>query len=308
MAFEVFILGTGGMMPLPQRFLTSVLLRHEGELLLFDCGEGTQISLKRLNLKWKRISALFISHTHADHVTGIPGILMLNSQVERDKPLFIFGPPKIREYIEASRNILDMYINYEIIVKEIQEEGLVYRGDGFRVNAFFLRHSKPCIGYAVEEEMRPGIFFPEKAIEKGVPRGPCWSKLQAGESVENDTGILVSPAEVMGPPRRGAKVSFVTDTLFLDSVQVHVRDSDLFICEGMFTDELLASAIEKKHLTSKQAATIALAAGVKSLGLIHYSPRYTAKELEVLLSEAQSIFPSTFLTKDRQIIEVKNPD
>ncbi|HEQ72481.1 MAG TPA: MBL fold metallo-hydrolase, partial [Spirochaetia bacterium] len=198
MAFEVFILGTGGMMPLPSRFLTSMLLRREGELLLFDCGEGTQISLKRLNLKWKKISALFVSHTHADHVTGIPGMLMLSSQVERSEPLYIFGPPKIKEYIEASRSILDMYINYEIVVKEIQAEGTVYQGDGFHVNAFFLRHSKPCIGYSVEEELRPGVFFPEKAEALGVPRGPLWSRLQTGESVVAPNGATVTPEQVLG--------------------------------------------------------------------------------------------------------------
>ena len=116
---DVCLLGTGGMMPLPYRWLTSLMVRYNGSSLLIDCGEGTQVSLKRLNLKWKKIDAIFISHTHADHVTGLPGILMLNSQVDRTEPLYIYGPPKIAEYVETSRKVLDMYINYPIIVKEI---------------------------------------------------------------------------------------------------------------------------------------------------------------------------------------------
>ena len=135
MDMEVFVLGSGGMMPLPGRGLASVLLRREGELLLFDCGEGTQVALRRLNLRWKKISVIFVSHTHADHVTGIPGILMLSSQVEREEPLLVIGPPRIREFVEASRRILDMYINYEIQVIEITGEGIPFRGEGFAVHA-----------------------------------------------------------------------------------------------------------------------------------------------------------------------------
>ena len=146
MNLEAFILGCGGMMPLPYRHLTSVLLRREGDLFLFDGGEGTQVSLRKLNLKWKKINAIFVSHTHADHVTGIPGLLMLSAQVDRDEPLYIYGPPKIAEYIETSRKVLDMYINYEIVVREIREPGIVYQGEGFHVRAFPLQHTKTCVG------------------------------------------------------------------------------------------------------------------------------------------------------------------
>ena len=162
---ECFILGTGGMMPLPNRNLTSMLLRREGELFLFDCGEATQISLRQLNLKWKKISVILISHTHADHVTGLPGILMLTAQVERDEPLIIIGPPKVKEYVETSREVLDMYINYPLEIREIEKPGKpqeVYRGDGYSIRSFPLRHSKTCVGYAFEEDPRPGVFFPDK--------------------------------------------------------------------------------------------------------------------------------------------------
>lgn len=296
------------MMPLPYRHLTSVLLRREGQLFLFDGGEGTQVSLRRLNLKWKKINAIFVSHTHADHVTGLPGILMLSSQVERDEPLYIYGPPKIAEYIESSRSVLDMYINYPIIVKEIEAPCVCYEGDGFYVRAFPLKHTKTCVGYTLEELDRPGEFKPEKAKELNVPVGPMWSKLQHGESVVTPDGRHVFPDEVLGPARRGRKFSYVTDSLYLPSIAKEVRGSDLLICEGMFTKEFADQAAEKKHMTSVQAATIAKDAQVDKLGLIHYSPRYTDGELKQLLFEAQAVFKETVLTKDRMIFEIPYKD
>ncbi|MDR2901473.1 MAG: ribonuclease Z [Treponema sp.] len=308
MNLEAFILGCGGMMPLPYRHLTSVLLRREGELFLFDGGEGTQVSLRKLNLKWKKISAIFVSHTHADHVTGLPGILMLSSQVDRDDPLYIFGPPRIAEYIESSRKVLDMYINYEIIVKEITEPGIVYEGEDFRVRAFPLRHTKPCVGYTLEEDGRPGMFHPEKAEELGVPRGPLWSKLQAGEKVLASDGKEVSPEDVLGTPRSGRKFSYVTDSLAFPEIANEVMNSDLFVCEGMFEHELLEDAIEKKHMTAVQAALLAKDAMVKKLALIHYSPRYTDYNLKQMLKEAQEVFPETVLTKDRMVFPIEYID
>ncbi len=309
MNLEAFILGCGGMMPLPHRHLTSMLLRREGDLFLFDAGEGTQVSLRRLNLRWKKINAIFISHTHADHVTGLPGLLMLSSQVDRDDPLYIYGPPKIAEYIDSSRRVLDMYINYEIIVKEVQAPAVCYEGDGFRVRAFPLRHTKMCYGYTLEEDERPGIFHPEKAQKLSVPMGPLWSRLQAGETVKALDGSQVSPSDVLGPPRAGRKVSYVTDSLYFPEISQEVSGSDLLVCEGMFEKELMATAIEKKHMTAMQAATIAKDAGnVKKLALIHYSPRYADQELRILLDEARSIFPDTVLSKDRLCIPIENID
>lgn len=305
---EAFILGCGGMMPLPYRHLTSVLLRREGDLFLFDGGEGTQVSLRRLNLKWKKISAIFVSHTHADHVTGLPGILMLSSQVERNEPLYIYGPPKIAEYIESSRKVLDMYINYPIVVKEITAPCVVHEGDGFRVRSFSLSHTKTCVGYTLEEDMRPGEFSVEKARALNVPQGPLWGQLQRGENVTASDGKTVTPEDVLGPARSGRKFSFVTDTLYKPHIAEEVKGSDLLICEGMFEDALLDQAREKKHMTAAQAATIARDAEVRKMGLIHYSPRYTDKELSVLLEEAQKIYPEAFLTKDRMKIEIPHVD
>jgi len=227
MNLEAFVLGCGGMMPLPYRHLTSVLVRREGDLFLFDGGEGTQVSLKRLNLKWKKINAIFVSHTHADHVTGLPGILMLSSQVDRTEPLYIYGPPKIAEYIETSRKVLDMYINYPIVVKEITEPGIVHSGEDFYIRAFPLKHTKTCVGYTLEELDRPGEFNPQKAMELGVPCGPLFSKLQHGECVEATDGSIVKPEQVMGPKRAGRKISYVTDTMYLPSIAKEVQGSDL---------------------------------------------------------------------------------
>lgn len=305
---EAFILGCGGMMPLPYRHLTSVLLRREGDLFLFDGGEGTQVSLRRLNLKWKKISAIFVSHTHADHVTGLPGILMLSSQVERNEPLYIYGPPKIAEYIESSRKVLDMYINYPIVVKEITAPCVVHEGEGFHVRAFPLAHTKTCVGYTLEEDMRPGEFSVEKARALNVPQGPLWGQLQRGENVTASDGKTVTPEDVLGPARSGRKFSFVTDTLYKPHIAEEVKCSDLLICEGMFEDALLDQAREKKHMTATQAATIARDAKVLKMGLIHYSPRYTDKELSVLIAEAQKIYPEAFLTKDRMKIEIPHVD
>ena len=304
MNMEAFVLGCGGMMPLPYRHLTSVLLRREGELFLFDGGEGTQVSLRRLNLKWKKINAIFVSHTHADHVTGLPGIMMLSSQVDRTEPLYIYGPPKIAEYIETSRKVLDMFINYPVVVKEITAPCVVHGGEGFYIRAFPLAHTKTCVGYTLEELDRPGEFSPEKAKALNVPMGPLWGKLQKGESVTASDGKTVTPDQVLGPSRSGRKFSYVTDTLYKPSIADEVRGSDLLICEGMFEEALIDQAREKKHMTAKQAAMIARDAGAKRMAMIHYSPRYTDRELSVLLDEARTIFPAAELTKDRMHFDI----
>lgn len=308
MNLEVFILGCGGMMPLPYRHLTSVLVRREGELFLFDCGEGTQVSLKRLNLKWKKIDAIFISHTHADHVTGLPGILMLNSQVDRTEPLYIYGPPKIAEYVETSRKVLDMYINYPIIVKEITAPCVVHEGKDFYVRAFPLQHTKTCVGYTLEELDRPGEFNVEKAKELKIPAGPLYGKLQRGESITLEDGRVVNPEEVIGSARHGRKFSFVTDTMYLPSIANEVKGSDLLICEGMFADDCTDQAKEKKHMTARQAGVIACNSQSKRMAMIHYSPRYTDRELETLLKQAQEEYPQAELSKDRMIFDLPYED
>jgi len=197
-----------------------------------------------------------------------------------------------------------MYINYDIQIKEITKPGVVFETDDYKITSFALSHSKPCLGYVLEENTRPGIFYPDKAADLGIPRGPMWSALQHGNEVNLSDGRLIHPADVMGSARKGRKFGFVTDTLYKPSIAPLVRDSDLLVCEGMFADDMCDNAIEKKHLTAKQAAIIARDANVKKLGLIHYSPRYTYKELGRLLDEARSVFRDTFLTKDCQRVDL----
>ncbi len=290
------------MMPLPNRNLTSMLLRREGELFLFDCGEGTQVGLRQLNLKWKKISVILITHTHADHITGLPGILMLTAQVERSEPLVIIGPPKVRDYVETSRRVLDMYINYPIEIREIASPGIpqeVYRGSEYSIRSFPVLHSRVCVGYSFIEDRRPGIFYPEKAMEAGVPRGPLWGQLQKGQSVVLEDGRVIEPSRVMGSERSGRKVSYVTDTAWKKSISAEVANSDLLICEAMFAENLADSAREKKHLTARQAGQLARqAGGIKRMGLTHFSPRYTNRELKVLRDECREFFPEAFLCRD----------
>jgi len=308
MNFEVFVLGTSGMMPLPNRFLTSAMLRREGELFLFDCGEGTQVSLKMLNLKWKKINRIFISHMHADHVTGLPGILMLSSQVDRDEPLYIYGPEKLREYIDSSRKILDMYINYEIIFIPVTE-GIILDEENYFVEAVKLDHTKPCYGYVFQEKNRPGVFHPEIAREKGIPQGPLWGKLQKGMEVMSETtGLVVTPHDVMGEERRGRKFSYITDTMYLEKIAPRVAGSDLLLVEGMFEAGLEETARDKKHMTVTQAATIAFDAQVKKMALFHYSPRYSDWDLKKLKAQARKVFPTAMLARDRMIFEIPNDE
>lgn len=312
MNMEAFILGCGGMMPLPNRHLTSMLLRREGELFLFDCGEGSQVSLRKLNLKWKKISAIFISHSHADHVTGLPGMLMLSAQVDRDEPLYIYGPSRVKEYVESNRRILEMYINYEIIVREIEDPSRpqrLYEGDGYHIRSFPAKHTRTCVGYSLIEDDRSGIFYPEKAEAAGVPRGPLWATLQRGESVALPGDRVVEPSEVLGQPRTGRKVTFLTDSLPQPSFEEEVAGSDLLICEGMFDESLRESAQSKRHMTAADAGALAArAGGIEKMGLIHYSPRYTDRDLKILLKEARAQFAGSFLSRDRQHIPVPNKD
>ena len=201
-----------------------------------------------------------------------------------------------------------MYINYPIVVKEITAPCVVHEGDGFYIRAFPLDHTKTCVGYTLEELDRPGEFNPAKANELKVPVGPLWGKLQKGESVQNTEGKVITPDMVMGEKRSGRKFSFVTDTLYKSSIAKEVMGSDLLICESMFEDELLDQAKEKKHMTASQAATIARDSNSKRMCMIHYSPRYTDKELEKLLSQAQKIYPNAELSRDRMHIEIPYED
>ncbi|MBP5552411.1 MAG: ribonuclease Z, partial [Spirochaetales bacterium] len=215
-----------------------------------------------------------------------------------EDPLYIYGPEKLRDYIDANRRLLDMYINYEIRFVQTQP-GTILETEDFTVEAVPLLHTKPCMGYVLTEKDRAGEFSVENAKALKVPCGPMWGMLQKGMDVTLEDGTVVHPDQVLGPTRRGVRFSYITDSVYMGHIAKHVQGSDLLLCEGMFTRDLAADAFEKKHMTSSQAATIARDAGVRKLGLIHYSPRYTDKELLQLKEEACEIFPNTVLCRDR---------
>ena len=297
MDFEVFILGTSGMQPLPRRFLNSALVRRKGELFLFDAGEGTQVALKKLSLHWKKINRIFISHMHADHVTGLPGLLMLSSQVDRDEPLHIYGPSPLGEYIESNRKLLDMYINYEIIVHTLDKGGVIMEDEEFIIKAFALDHRKPCFGYSLIEKERAGEFNRDKVESLKVPMGPLWGKLQRGEDIEID-GRVIKSTDVMGEKRKGRKFSFVTDTTYKDDIAENVYKSDILLIEGMFEHALIEDAHEKKHLTMVESATIAKDAEVPLAVFMHHSPRYMDKDLKRLEKEGQTVYKNVVMGYD----------
>ena len=230
---------------------------------------------------------------------------MLSSQVDRVEPLYIYGPAKLADYIEANRKILDMYINYPIYVIPVQP-GVILEEEEYYVNCFPLKHTKQCFGYSLVEKERPGEFSVENALSHKVPRGPLWGKLQKGEDVINLDGEVVHPSDVLGEKRKGRKFSYVTDTMYFPEISDYVRASDILLCEAMFTEDLKEDALSKKHMTAMQAATIAKDGEVDMLCLQHYSPRYSDKDLKLLLEEAKTIFENTILTRDRMIFEVAN--
>ena len=295
---EIFVLGTSGMMPLPNRHLSSVMVRKDGRLFLFDCGEGTQVAMRKIELHWKKIERIFITHMHSDHLTGLPGLLMLSSQVDRTEPLHIYGPSALKKYISMNREILDMFINYEIIFHSIENADILFEDESITVRTFNLMHTKPCNGFSITEKERPGVFNKEMAESLKVPKGPLWGKLQRGEDVLLDDGRLIKSRDVVGEKRKGLKFSFVTDTLYFPQIKDYVMDSDLLICEGMFEGKLEETAHEKKHMTAVEAATLAKNSQSSSVGLIHYSPRYNDSELKYLLHDAKNVFEKSFLCRD----------
>ena len=298
---EIFVIGCGGTQPLPFRHLSSIMVRHKGQCFLFDCGEGTQVSLKRQGLRWKNISHMFVSHIHADHVTGIPGLMMLSSQVQREEPLHIVAPKKVCEFISSICNNLNIYINYPLHLQHIEFNSdlqCLYKNEEVQISCFPLIHTQPNVGFLIEEKQRPGIFSPEAATKLAVPCGPLWHALQHGQTVENIYSTEIKPEQVLGLPRRGTRMAFVSDTLYHEKIAEYVQGVDLLICEGMFTRDLKDNAHDKKHMTAEEAAWVAKTAGVQQLALTHFSPRYSNRDLKILLKEAKEIFPQTILCRD----------
>jgi ribonuclease Z len=285
---EAIILGIGGMMPMPNRALASAMLRHDGRSTLFDCGEGTQVPIKTAGLGVGHIDALAVTHLHADHVTGIPGMLMLIGQADDDRPRDLLALPAVCEYVAQTRRLLGFHMPFELRYHALDAAGGTFEGDGFTLRWAPLDHRIPNLGFRYEEATRPGRFDATRADELGVPRGPARRALQRGEDIEVD-GRRIASAEVVGPPRRGRRFAYVTDTRPCDSAEDLLRDVDLAVIEGMFANVHAREAAEKMHMTAAEAAEVVRRAAAKRALLTHVSTRYDDVELRSLEREARDV-------------------
>lgn len=296
---DVCLLGTGGMMPLPQRALTSLMVRYNGSSVLIDCGEGTQIAVKKCGWSFKPIDVICFTHFHADHISGLPGLLLTLGNAERTEPLLMIGPKRLEKVVNALRTIAPE-LPFPIEFHELQEAEERISVHGLTIRAFRVNHNVLCYGYSIELE-RAGRFDIEKAKSNQVPM-PCWSPLQKQESFVYE-GISYTKDMVLGPDRKGLKVTYCTDTRPTESIIQNAKHADLFICEGMYgEDGKEVKAKEYKHMTMYEAAELAKKAEVQELWLTHYSPSLVFPEQ--FESKVKRIFPNTIISRDGRICEL----
>lgn len=307
---ECILLGSGGMMPMPYRLLTSLAVRLNGRIYLFDCGEGTQLGLKKTKIGVRGLGVLAVSHLHADHCLGIPGIMMLRSQIQDPDPLTILGPPGIQKFIQQSHDNLGFFLNFPITFVEWSSElgEVAYQDDQIRILWHPVEHSRFCLGYRLEELERPGKFKPHLATALGVPKGSLWGRLQQGQSVTLEDGSEIEPRQVLGESRRGRHVAYVVDTRPAKAIYRLCQKADIAFMEGMFLPEDSDHADAKGHLTVVDAARIAHRAGVHRAVLVHISPRYNHDQLDLLAEAAQSRFASAEMGEDFKVYEVPLPN
>lgn len=292
---DVCLLGTGGMMPLPYRALTSLMVRYNGMNVLIDCGEGTQVSIKQQGWSVKPVDVICFTHFHADHISGLPGLLLTLGNAERTEPVTMIGPRRLEKTVNALRVIApDLPFPIRFIELEQEEESFTF--NGLRIHAFQANHNITCYGYSLELD-RAGRFDAQKAREQEIPL-PLWSRLQKGETVEAD-GRIYTPDMVLGKPRKGIKLTYCTDSRPTERIVKNAAGADLFICEGMYGEPgKEAKAREYKHMTFYEAAEMAKKAQVKEMWLTHYSPSLVKpQEYE---QQVRAIFPNTILAKDRR--------
>ena len=299
MDLDVAFLGTAGSMPTARRAPSATLVRRGGERLLFDCGEGTQRQLLRSDVGLVDLPEIFLTHFHADHVLGIPGLLKTFARRGRELPLTIYGPRGLDELLGSLRRIIGR-LSYEVGVVELAAGASLGR-DGYALRTFTARHGRDALGYALVEEDRPGRFDVSTADALGVPFGPERGALQAGEQVTLADGRVVAPEHVLGEPRAGRTVVLTGDTAPSVEVVEAARGADLLVHEATFCEDESERARETEHSTALEAAQVALDAGVKLLALTHLSSRYGAAEVE---REARTIFPRTVVPRDFDLVEV----
>jgi ribonuclease Z len=292
---QVIFLGTGGSIPTPKRGLSAIAVTRKEELLLFDCGEGTQRQMILAGVSFHRKTKIFVTHMHGDHILGLPGLLQTMSLLNREKKLEIYGPRGIKAFIEAISQTVQFTLTFPVQVSEI-DPGLVCEEKDYEVYSIQSNHITPSIAYSLMEKPRPGRFHPKKAKMLGVPEGSLWSRLQGGSSVKLSNGRIVEPEMVLGSPRPGRKIVYTGDTRPSENLERLAENADLLIHEATFDDELLERAVEDGHSTPSQAAKTAKKSGVRRLVLTHISARY--KDASVLLKQARKFFSKTELAED----------
>lgn len=297
---DVCLLGSGGMMPLPYRWLTALMTRYNGSSLLIDCGEGTQIAIKEKGWSFKPIDVICFTHFHGDHISGLPGLLLTMGNADRREPLTLIGPKGLERVVKALR-VIAPELPFPILFREIEGAEQTFEINGYRLKAFRVNHNVVCYGYTLEID-RAGKFDLERAKEQKIPQ-KYWSILQKGETVETENGRL-TPDMVLGPRRRGIKLTYTTDTRPTNSICENAKGADLFICEGMYAEkDKAAKAVEYKHMTFYEAAQIAKEADVGEMWLTHYSPSLTRPE--EYMEEVKKIFPRARAGRDRMSVELQ---
>ncbi len=290
-------------MPLPYRWLTSLMVRYNGSSLLIDCGEGTQIAIKERGWSFKPIDVICFTHYHGDHISGLPGLLLTMGNADRTEPLTLIGPKGLERVVNALR-VIAPELPFAIKYKEIIEPTQTFEMNGYRLKAYRVNHNVLCYGYTMEVD-RAGKFDVERANAAQIPQ-KYWGILQKGENVQ-DGETLYTPDMVLGPARKGLKITYCTDTRPTDSIRNNAKGSDLFICEGMYGEkDKQKKAKEYKHMTFYEAAKIAKEAEVNEMWLTHYSPSLTRPE--EYMEDVKAIFPNSVAAKDGQTVELTFTD
>lgn len=286
-------------MPLPKRWLTSLMVRYNGSSLLIDCGEGTQIAIAEHGWSFKPIDAICFTHYHADHISGLPGILLAMANSDRTEPLRLIGPKGI-ERIVRGLTVITPELPFDIELTELSSPREQLNVSGIEVSAFRVNHRMVCYGYSLEIK-RSGRFDAERAKAQNIPL-KFWNRLQKGETI-SDEGTLYTPDMVLGPERKGIKVTYTTDTRPVQSIIDNAIGSDLFICEGMYgEDDKQANAVSYRHMMMKEAAGLAASAGVPEMWLTHYSPSMIHPEYYI--GDLKKIFPGIVAGKDGMFKEI----